>query len=335
VDVIEWLLDSDPAIRWQTMRDLTNASPAQVAAERARVATDGWGARLLDLQREDGQWDGGIPTFSSDAAANWWQSLPRERQGTLFPEWTSTTWSLTLLRAFGLHPASGAARHAVSLVRDRCRWEHDGEPFFAGEVEPCINGRAVAIGAYFGEDVRRLVDRLLGEQMRDGGWNCEQENGSTRGSFHTTIEVLEGLLEFEQRIGGSSEVADARLRGEEYLLERRMRRRLSTGEVIEYDRKTDRPAAWTRFSYPTYWHYDVLRGLDYLRASGADPDERVAEAVDLVDAKRDSDGRWPLENPHPGRLHFAIDEGKGRPSRWNTLRAMRVLKWYRDCRPAS
>jgi len=335
VDVIEWLLDSDPAIRWQVMRDLTNAPPAQVAAERPRVATEGWGARLLALQREDGQWDGGIPTFSSDAEANWWQSLPPERQGTLFPEWTSTTWSLTLLRAFGLDPASAAARQAVRLVGDRCRWEHDGEPFFAGEVEPCINGRAVAIGAYFRQGVQGVVDRLLVEQMSDGGWNCEQENGSTRGSFHTTIEVLEGLLEFEQSIGGSAEVAAARLRGEEYLLERRMRRRLSTGEVIEHDRKTDRPAAWTQFSYPTYWHYDVLRGLDYLRAASATPDERVAEAIDLVESKRDSDGRWHLENPHPGRMHFAIDEGEGRPSRWNTLRAMRVLTWSRDRRSVS
>src|SRR5579864_9805766 len=265
---VEWLLDSDPAVRWQVMRDLTDTPQEDVEAERARVAVEGWGARLLALQRPDGQWEGGTPTFSSPEAASWWQSLPPSRQGTLFPQWTSTTWSLVLLRNFGLDPASKAARRSVGLVREHCRWEHDGEPFFAGEVEPCINGRAVAIGAYFGEDVQGVVDRLLVEQMRDGGWNCEQENGSTRGSFHTTIEVLEGLLEFEQSIGGSTEVAAARLRGEEYLLERRMRRRLSTGEVIEHDRKTDRPAAWTQFSYPTYWHYDLLRGLDYLRAAG-------------------------------------------------------------------
>ncbi len=328
MNVVEWLLDSDPAIRWQVMLDLTDAPEEQVAAERARVVREGWGARLLGLQRQDGQWDGGIPAFTSTAAANWWQSLPPARQGTLFPEWTSTTWSLSLLRAFGLDPASVGARHAVGLVREHCRWEHDGEPFFKGEVEPCINGRAVAIGAYFGEDVQGIVERLLGEQMSDGGWNCEQENGSTRGSFHTTIDVLEGLLEYERETGGPPEVTAARLRGEEYLLERRMLRRRSTGEMIDQDRKTQRPAAWTQFSYPTYWHYDVLRGLDYLRAAGAIPDERLAEAIGLVESKRDADGRWPLENPHPGRLHFAIDEGEGRPSRWNTLRAMRVLRWY-------
>ncbi|MHB8572601.1 MAG: hypothetical protein ACYDAY_06545 [Candidatus Dormibacteria bacterium] len=328
MDVTAWLLDSDPAIRWQVMRDLADLPEAQVALERARVATEGWGARLLALQRQDGQWDGGIPAFTSDAARAWWQSMPADRQGTLFPEWTSTTWSLALLRSFGLPPAGAEARRAVHLVREFCRWEHDGEPFFAGEVEPCINGRTVALGAYFGEDVSAVVDRLLGEQMTDGGWNCEQENGSTRGSFHTTIEVLEGLLEYERANPGRSEVTAARSRGEEYLLQRRMLRRLSTGEVIREDRKTGGPAAWAQFSHPTYWHYDVLRGLDHLRAAGATPDPRADEAIALVRSKRDESGRWPLENPHPGRVHFAMDQGEGRPSRWNTLRALRVLRWY-------
>ena len=323
--VVEWLLDSDSAIRWQVMRDLTDAPEEDVTAERARIASEGWGARLLALQRQDGQWDGGIPTFTSTAAANWWQSLPPERQGTLFPEWTSTAWSLMLLRNFGLDPVSARARDAVRLVREHCQWEHDGEPFFAGEVEPCINGKVVALGSYFGEDVQDIVERLLGEQMSDGGWNCEQENGSTRGSFHTTIDVLDGLLEYQRATGDSPEVRAARLRGQEYLLERRMIRRLSTGEVID--------PAWTQFFYPTYWHYDVLRGLDYLRAAGAAPDERVTEAIDLVESKRDADGRWPLDNPHPGRLHFAMDVGEGRPSRWNTLRAMRVLRWYEQTPP--
>ena len=325
MDVVAWLLDSDPAIRWQVMRDLTDAPEEKVAAEHARVAVEGWGARLLALQRKDGQWDGGTPTFDSAAAAQWWQSLPPARKGTLFPEWTSTAWSLMLLRNFGLDPVSTGARRAVRLVREHCQWEHDGELFFAGEVEPCINGKVVALGAYFGEDVSSIVDRLLGEQMSDGGWNCEQENGSTRGSFHTTIDVLDGLLEYERATEGTPDVRAARLRGQEYLLERRMLRRLSTGEVID--------PAWTQFSYPTYWHYDVLRGLDYLRAAGALPDKRVAEAIDLVHSKRDADGRWLLENPHPGRLHFAMDEGEGRPSRWNTLRATRVLRWYEQASP--
>jgi hypothetical protein len=332
MDVDQWLLNSDPAIRWQVMRDLSDAPEEQVAAERGRVASEGWGARLLSLQRQDGHWEGGAPTFTSGAAANWWESLPAERKGTLFPEWTSTTWSLTLLRAFGLDPASAEARRAVARVREQVRWEHDGEPFFAGELEPCINGRTVAIGAYFGENVEGIVDRLLGEQMSDGGWNCEQENGSTRGSFHTTIEVLEGLLEYERAKGSVAEVTSARLRGQEYLLQRRMFRRRSTGEMIDQDRKTGRPAAWKQFSYPTYWYYDILRGLDYLRAAGTIPDERVEAAIDLVGSKRGADDRWALENPHPGQMHFRMDEGEGKPSRWNTLRALRVLRWHQQRR---
>jgi len=330
VDVIDWLLDSDPAIRWQVMRDLTDAPEDLVAVERARVVGEGWGARLLALQQPHGQWPAGTPTFSSDdaAAKEWWQSLGPERQGTLFPVWKATTWSLMLLTAFGVQPDSAAMRQAIGLVREKVKWEHDGEPFFDGEVEPCINGRTVALGAYFGVDVAPIVDRLLGEQMADGGWNCEQENGSTRSSFHTTIDVLEGLLAYERAVGNEPKVAEARLHGHEYLLERRMFRRLSTGQVIDHDRKTGGPAAWTQFSYPTYWHYDVLRGLDYLRAADVTPDDRLTEAIDLVRSKCDGDGRWPLENPHPGELHFAIDAGEGEPSRWNTLRAMRVLRWY-------
>ena len=319
MSVVEWLLDSDPAIRWQAIRDLTDATGEEVALERARVAGEGWGARLLELQRPDGHWDKSTPNFTSSAGASWWHTLPPHRQGTLFPEWTSTAWSLMLLRGFGLDPTSEEARRAVTRIREHVAWEHDGEPFFAGEVEPCINGKVVALGAYFGENVHGIVDRLLGEQMSDGGWNCEQENGSTRGSFHSTIDVLEGLLEYERAVGSTSRVSAARLRGQDYLLDRRMLRRLSTGEVIDPD--------WTHFSYPTYWHYDVLRGLDYMRAAGVAPDERVAEAIDLVESRRDSDGRWALENQHPGRMHFPMDEGEGRPSRWNTLRAMRVFRW--------
>jgi len=308
--VIRWLLDSDPSVRWQVMRDLTDASADEVSAERARVATEGAGARLLALQAPDGRWGG----------AAW-------NRG-----WDSTMHVLLLLREMGLDPESGEARRAVGLVRDRVTWQGCGPPevhdnrFFAGEVEPCINGQVAAAGAYFGQDVRSLVDRLLAEQLPDGGWNCEAENGSTRSSFNTTICVLEALLEYERAAGGSPEVTEARRRGESYLLDRRLLRRRSTGEVIERDRKSG--AAFTRFAFPTWWHYDVLRGLEYLRRAGVVPDERVAEAVELVESKRDGEGRWPLEVRYPGRMPVETDEGEGRPSRWNTLRALRVLDWH-------
>jgi hypothetical protein len=232
----------------------------------------------------------------------------------------------------GLDPASDEAQRVVGLVRDHVTWrgwdwdgtwrglEWEGTPFFAGEVEPCINGQVAASGAYFGQDVQRIVDRLLGEQLPDGGWNCEAANGSTRSSFNTTICVLEALLEYERAGHSSAEVAAARLRGQEYLLERRLFRRQSSGEVVD--------PAWTRLAFPTWWHYDVLRGLEYLRRAGVAPDERVAEAIELVASKRDDDGRWPLETQYPGKMPVATDEGEGRPSRWNTLRALRVLDWY-------
>jgi hypothetical protein len=232
----------------------------------------------------------------------------------------------------GLDPAGDPARRAVGFVRDRVTWkgcgpkECDGNAFFEGEIEPCINGQVGAVGAYFGQDVRGIIYRLIAEQLPDGGWNCEAANGSARSSFNTTICVLEALLEHERRFGSSPEVTAARLRGQEYLLERRLFHRRSTGEAIERDRKGG--AVWTRFAFPTWWHYDVLRGLEYLRSTGTAPDERVAEAIELVVAKRDGNGRWPLDSRYAGVMPVETDEGEGLPSRWNTLRALRVLKWY-------
>ena len=307
----DWLLDSDPAIRWQVLRDLIHAPTDIIAAERARVATEGWGARLLALQGEDGQWAGGacFPARSRD-----WRA---ENQGQ---PWTATLPTLQLLYEFGIDSSSNRVRRAVALVRDHCRWEHAGQPFFSGEVEPCINGRTVALGVYFDQDVDGIVARLLAEQLPDGGWNCEAENGSVRSSFATTINVLEGLLAHERATGGSAESSAARRRGEEYLLERKLFRRKSTGEVVN--------PAWLQFSFPTRWRYDVLRALEYFRVVGDAPDPRICEAIDLLRSKQQPDGTWLLENTHPGKVHFALEDGDGRPSRWNTLRALRVLGWY-------
>ncbi len=310
---MDWLLDSDPAIRWQVLRDLADAPADVVAGERARVATEGWGARLLALQGEDGQWEGGA-LFP----ARWFESGSSERPPG--QPWTATAYSLVALQDFGVDPRADQVRRAVARVRDNCRWEHAGQPFFSGEVEPCINGMVVGLGAYFDQDVDGVVDRLVGEQLEDGGWNCEVENGSVRSSFNTTIRVLEGLLAHERATGGSADSVAARRRGEEYLLERKLLRRRSTGEVVD--------PSWLQFSFPTRWHYDVLRGLEHFRAAGDPPDPRVDEAIDLLRSKRQADGTWLLENTHPGAVHFALEDGDGEPSRWNTLRALRVLRWY-------
>jgi len=310
VDVTEWLLDADPSIRWQVMRDLTDERDDVVAAERARVGIEGWGARLLALQDERGQWGGGAYS----------------------PKWISTTYTLLLLRLLGLDAASAEAQAAVNRVHDGVTWRHGGKPFFAGDTEPCVNGMVLAIAAYFGGGgaigepdetgtiVDRLVERLLGEQLDDGGWNCEAPRRSHRSSFHTTILVLEGFREVERSIFPDPAIAAARVRGEEYLLERRLFRSRSTGDVIK--------PVWMQFSFPPQWHYDVLRGLDYLRASGRVPDERCAEAIELVHTRRQSDGRWLLQHTHRAKTHFEMEDGDGNPSRWNTLRALRVLAWY-------
>lgn len=307
--VIQWLLEGDPAIRWQVLRDLLDAPAEEVAAERAKVGSEGAGARLLALQATDGTWGG----------CAW-------NHG-----WDSTMHVLMLLCEMGLDPACAQALRALALVREQVRWQGDpafeGNAFFDGEVEPCINGQVAAVGAYFGQDVRALIERLLAEQLSDGGWNCEAERGSTRSSFNTTICVLGALLEYERSNEAGPEVTAARIRGQQYLLERRLYRRRSTGEAIERDRKGG--TIWTNFAFPTWWHYDVLRGLEYLRRAGATPDERVAEAVELVASKCDSDGRWLLETQYPGVMPVETDEGEGRPSRWNTLRALRVLRWAR------
>jgi hypothetical protein len=292
---IKWLLDSDPAIRWQVMKDLTDAAPGAIAAERSQVATEGWGAELLARQSPTGDWGG--------------------RQWDLV-----AVWSLVVLKDLGLDPASPQARKMIDRVDKSLVYKPlANRPFLHGETEPCINGRILGIGAYFMEPNHALADRLLGEQLEDGGWNCEAPK-SRRSSFHTTICVLEGLLDYERAAPGSAVVTKARRRAEDYLLERRMFRSLRSGEVID--------KRWLRFSHPTHWHYDVLRGLDYLRNAGIKPDGRVAEAIDVVIERRHQNGRWPLNRLHPEQIPLEMETEVGRASRWNTLRALRVLRWY-------
>lgn len=292
---LRWLLDADPAIRWQVLRDLTDADPTQIAAERSRVATEGWGAELLARQNPDGSWSGG--------------------------QWDLVTlWSLVVLKDLGLAPASPQARTMIGRVEKGLVFEPLGNrPFLHGETEPCINGRILGIGAYFHQPNEALAQQLLDEQLEDGGWNCEAPK-SRCSSFHTTICVLEGLLAYERAGRQSPAITKARQRAEKYLLDRHMFRSLRTGKVIE--------KRWLRFTYPTHWHYDVLRGLDYLRDAGIQPDSRVEEAIQIVIQRRHQNGRWPLNLLHPEKIPLEMETKIGSASRWNTLRALRVLRWY-------
>jgi hypothetical protein len=302
VDTIDWLLDSDPAIRWQSMRDLTDASARAIAAERARVPREGVGAEILARQGADGAW------HRADA-----------------PDWLPTLFTMIFLRAAGAERADPIVDSAVARLEAGFRWDEafGKKPFFEGEVEPCINGGTLALGAYFGRPTASLAQRLVGEQLEDGGWNCEAPK-SLRASFHTTICVLEGLLEFERAVGSVPEVAAARRRGEAYLLERGLFRRRSTGEVANEE--------FLNFAFPPRYHYDVLRALDYLRNAGVQPDARTDDALRIVESRRQADGRWLLDRAYDEALAFQFGESVGEPSRWNTLRALRVVRWYEKAR---
>jgi hypothetical protein len=289
------------------MRDLTGAAPEAIAAERSRVGIEGWGAQLLACQSPAGCW-GGSPR-------GWRDDLPKEDRDLLI-----TLYTLVVLMDLGLEPASKQARKMIHRVDERLVFKRlDNRPFLHGETEPCINGRILAVGSYFKEPNDELANRLLGEQLEDGGWNCKAPQ-SRRSSFHTTICVLEGLLEYERAGRKSAAVTKARKRAENYLLERRMFRSLRTGEVID--------KRWLRFSFPAFWHYDVLRGLEYLRNAGIKPDSRVRDAIEIVIKRRHQNGRWPLNLLHPEYIPLEMETRIGSASRWNTLRALSVLRWY-------
>ncbi len=308
MDVIGWLLDSDPAIRWQVLRDLVGAPAADVEAERARVARHGWGAALLDAQAADGRWDGGTyrPGWARD-------------DQPFFDAWTSTHFVLQQLVDLGVDPDAPRVRRAVDLVASNVRWEHEGQPYFDGEVEPCINGVALTVAAYLGRGGDAIVASLKSTRLADGGWNCWEPYGARVSSFHSTICSVEGLFAWETAGGRDPEVAAARFAGEEYLLERGLLHRRSTGEIAD--------PRMTMPSYPVRWYHDVLRGLEHFRRANRH-DARLAEAVTLLRAKADADGRWRLENSHQGPTPLDFGEGEGWPSRWVTLRALRVLRWW-------
>jgi hypothetical protein len=303
--VIRWLLEGDPAIRWQTLQDLLNRSARTVSEERRRVAEAGWGARLLARQDPSGLWAGGLYS----------------------PKWTSTTYTLLLLRSFGLPPGNAQAQKGCRLLLDHGVYRDGGINLWTSykwtHSETCVSGMVLSLAAYFLPDDERvnvLAGHLLREQMRDGGWNCQTYRGATHGSFHTTILALEGLRDYE-KLGAklAAEARDAQRRAREFLLVHRLFRSHHTGEVVK--------PAMTRFSFPPRWHYDVLRGLDYFQECRVERDERLGEAIGLVETRRKPDGCWVLQNRYPGRTFFEL-ETPSQPSRWNTLRALRVLRWW-------
>jgi hypothetical protein len=311
--IIDWLLAGDPAIRWQTLRDLSGADRSTVESERNRIAVEGWGARLLALQQPDGMWAGGLYS----------------------PKWISTTYTMLLLRRCGLSPDNEQAQVSCRLLLDRGFYRDGGINYFRSYEysETCVTGMILSILAHFRLDdqrVERLVLYLLEQQMPDGGWNCESYKGATHSSLHTTVSVLEGLWEYERLNSADEgrqsivpEVREAQASGREFLLQHRLFRSHRTGEIID--------PRMTRLSFPPRWRYDALRALDYFRQCGAETDERLADAVEIVLKKRRPDGTWPLQSRHPGRSYFEM-ETVGQPSRWNTLRALRVLRWYRGSR---
>jgi hypothetical protein len=312
-----WLLDSDPALRWQVERDLLGLPEEVWTGTRARVASEGFGARLLALQDADGQWAGGA-YFPGDFDF----SGPDAQDGG--QPWTATTWSLNSLREWGVD--AGALAGTAERLSRHSRWEYDDLPYWGGEVDCCINSWTLSNGLWLGADVDGLVEWFLAHQLSDGGWNCEWVEGSTRSSFSSTLNSLKGLLDYQRATGDRERVAAARKGGEEYLLARRLYLRLSTGEPF---------VPWaSHFAYPFRWFYSVLNAADYFRAAsildGSAPDPRMAEAVQQIRAARQPDGTWLQERRHPGQAWFEVDVPPGEPSKWLTFFGTRVLQWWDD-----
>jgi hypothetical protein len=315
-NVLAWLLDSDPALRWQVERDLAGAPPEVWQATRKLVATEGFGARLLALQDADGQWAGGA-FFPKDFDFHG----PEAAEGAGQP-WTATTWTLNALREWGVD--ASALHGTVERLAANSRWEYENLPYWGGEVDCCINAYTLANGAWLGADVSGIANWFLEHRLADGGWNCEWVNGSTRSSFHSTLNTVKGLLSYEIATGGSDALRAARHAGEAYLLERRLMRRLSNGEIV---------APWvTTFAYPFRWRYTVLHAADYFREATThdrvEPDDRMSEAIETIRQARRPDGTWLQEQRYPGRAWFEVDVPPGRPSKWLTCVAARVLEWW-------
>ena len=321
--VLDWLLDSDPALRWQVERDLTGAAPEVWQATRSRVAREGFGAALLARQDPDGQWAGGAFFPAPHHPARDHEAEKAYPKGGLGQPFIATTWSLTTLREWGV-PASALLPGTADLLAANSRWEYDDLPYWDGEVDVCINAMTLLNGVWLRRDMSVLAAWFPAHQMADGGWNCEWVEGSQRSSFHSTLNGIRGLLGYEQLAGPDTALRESRHRGERYLLERTLTRRLTTGETVA--------DFVDHYAFPFRAYYSVLRALDHFRAAalseGVAPDPRLAEAVSLVRAARGDDGRWIRRMTYPGQVWFDVDDPVGQPSRWLTLYALRVLRWW-------
>lgn len=298
---LDWLIAGDPAIRWQVERDLLELPLADWSKTRMRVADEGWGRKILDLQDPGDTWGQGLYT----------------------PKWTSTNYTLLLLRRLGLDHNNKQAQAGCRRLLDDAEWDEGGVSYWSGRMlaERCVNGMVLSVGAYFRIDdprVDSIAELLINVPMADGGWNCEDYRGATHSSFHTTISVLEGLLEWK-RASGRSDADDAIAAGHQFLLRHELYKSHRTGEVIN--------PAWLKATFPPRWHYDILRGLDHLQRAAAAPDPRAHDAVELVRTARRADGRWPKGSQYTGESHFTMEPGRV-PGRWNTLRGSRVLRWW-------
>ncbi len=304
LDLKHWLLSGDVSIAFQTSRDLLGDDRRTVTALQKRIEHEGWGKRLLARRSPGGHWGGG--------AYN--------------PKWISTHYTLLELKEMGISPGNQACRESVALLLES-RVGEDGGINYARTVnfsDVCVNGMLLNMAAYFVPGSLRILpvlDYLLKCQLADGGWNCVYRTGAVHSSLHTTVSVLEG---FQCYLQSGTRQASAVIRkaidgGVEFLLLHRMFRSHRTGRIIRPD--------MVRLSFPCRWYYDILRGLECLRALGRPYDHRMEDAFTVLMSKRRPEGRWPLQAPHPGVVHFRM-ELVNQPSRWNTLRALRVLSHF-------
>ena len=297
-DGIEYLMGGDPAIRWQAMRDLLGAPAEEWQKERARVAKEGWGARILAEQKADGSWPPG--------------------------RWTASIWTFLTLMELGVPPDDKRLAGAFDQVAGRLmpKGETVSREDLKTRMDLCHLGFWLRIGGYFSPQDERLTplwETILNLQMEDGGWNCRirTKPGVKHSSFHTTFNILEGLREAAMAGCIPMDVFEAsEARALEFMLQHQMYRSDKTGEVVHH--------RFLELSFPSYWHYTVLRGLDYVRQTPFIADLRLTDPLSFLESRRKANGRWPVEKRIPGVTFFDMEK-MGQDSRWNTLRALRVL----------